>query len=152
MRAMTLKNYGAKDGYFLTDLQTPEPKQGEVRIKVHASAFGPADYKVSRGIVKFLHARNFPIVLGNDFSGVVDGTGPSEGRWKAGDNVFGFLPYGPSNKRGAFAEFMIARAAANPPGGPPLWPPPMHNIGRACNGSRILSPSTRSRRLRDSLR
>jgi NADPH:quinone reductase-like Zn-dependent oxidoreductase len=110
MHAMTLKHYGAKDGYFLTDLHTPEPKQGEVRIKVHASAFGPADYKVSRGIVKFLHARNFPIVLGYDFSGVVDATGPSEGRWKAGDNVFGFLPYGPSNKRGAFGEFLIARA------------------------------------------
>jgi NADPH:quinone reductase-like Zn-dependent oxidoreductase len=44
MRAMSLKTYGAKDGYFLADLPTPDPKQGEVRIKVQASAFGPADY------------------------------------------------------------------------------------------------------------
>jgi NADPH:quinone reductase-like Zn-dependent oxidoreductase len=41
MRAMTLKTYGAKDGYFLADLPTPEPKQGEVRIKVHVSALRP---------------------------------------------------------------------------------------------------------------
>jgi NADPH:quinone reductase-like Zn-dependent oxidoreductase len=118
MRAMTLKAYGAKDGYFLEDLPTPEPKRGEVRIKVHASAFGPADFKVSRGIVKFLHARNFPIILGYDFSGVVDAIGLGESHWKPGDNVFGFLPYGPSNKRGAFGEFMIARAdqiALKPP-------------------------------------
>src|ERR1700722_10039887 len=93
MRAMTLRNYGAKDGYFLADLPTPEPKQGEVRIKVHVSAFGPADYKVSRGIVKFLHARNFPLVLGYDFSGVVDVAGPGESRREAGDNGFCFFPF-----------------------------------------------------------
>jgi NADPH:quinone reductase-like Zn-dependent oxidoreductase len=110
MRAMTLKAYGAKDGYVLSDLPSPEPRQRELRIKVHTSAFGPADYKVSRGIVKFLHARNFPMVLGYDFSGVVDATGPGESCWKVGDNVFGFLPYGPSNKQGAFSEFVMARA------------------------------------------
>jgi NADPH:quinone reductase len=87
----------------------PSQNKSEVRIKVHGSAIGPADYKVSCGIVRFLHVRNFPIVLGYDFSGVVEAIGPGENCWKVGDNVFGFLSYGPSNKQGAFGEFIIAR-------------------------------------------
>src|SRR6266481_857792 len=102
MRAFSLKKYGAVDGFALTELPTPRPRKGEARIKVLFSAFGPADCKVARGIVKFLHGRKFPLVLGYDFSGVIDAVGPGEGRWKVGDSVFGFLPYGPSNNQGAF--------------------------------------------------
>jgi NADPH:quinone reductase-like Zn-dependent oxidoreductase len=60
------------------------------------------------GQVKFLHGRKFPMVLGYDFSGVVDAAGEGQTRWKIGDPVFGFLPYGPTNDQGAFAEFLIA--------------------------------------------
>jgi NADPH:quinone reductase-like Zn-dependent oxidoreductase len=64
---------------------------------------------VATGLFKFLHGRKFPMVLGYDFSGVVDAVDEGQTRWKIGDSVFGFLPYGPGNNEGAFAEFLIAR-------------------------------------------
>jgi NADPH:quinone reductase-like Zn-dependent oxidoreductase len=74
-----------------------------------ASALNPADYKVVLGTLKFLHARNRPLIVGYDFSGTVDAIGPSVSEGSVGDEVFGFLPYGPGNRRGAFAEALIAK-------------------------------------------
>lgn len=118
MRAMCLESYGAVDRLLQRDLPTPEPKKGQVRVRVSASALGPADDKVALGANKFLHGRRFPMVLGYDFSGVVDSVGPGGSRWKIGDAVFGFLPYGPGNNQGAFCECLIAQAdqiARKPP-------------------------------------
>ena len=109
MKAIGLKKYGSLNELAPMELPVPEPRKGEVRVRVHASALNPADYKVSLGEVKFLHARNFPMVLGYDFSGVVETTGPDTDH-AVGDAVFGFLPYGPFNRQGAFAEALIARA------------------------------------------
>jgi NADPH:quinone reductase len=108
MRAICLTKYGSIDNFIRTDLPTPAPKRGQVRVRVHSSAVGPADFKVAMGLVKFLHGRKFPMILGYDFSGVVDAVGEGQPRWKIGDSVFGFLPYGPGNNQGAFAEFLIA--------------------------------------------
>jgi NADPH:quinone reductase len=107
MRAICLTKYGSIDNFVKTDLPTPIPKRGQIRVKVHSSAVGPADFKVAMGLVKFLHGRKFPMVLGYDFSGVVDAIGEGQTRWKVGDDVFGFLPYGPGNNQGAFAEFLV---------------------------------------------
>lgn len=118
MQAICLKRYGSIDNFVKTDLPLPNPKQAQVRVSIHASAIGPADYKVATGMVKFLHGRKFPMILGYDFSGTVDAIGVGESRWKVGDSVFGFLPYGPGNNQGAFAEFLIARSdqiALKPP-------------------------------------
>jgi NADPH:quinone reductase-like Zn-dependent oxidoreductase len=108
MRAICLTKYGFIDNFIRTDLPTPAPKRGQVRVRVHSSAVGPADFKVAMGLVKFLHGRKCPMILGYDFSGVVDAVGEGQTRWKIGDSVFGFLPYGPGNNQGAFAEFLIA--------------------------------------------
>ena len=108
MRAICLTKYGSTDSFIRTDLPTPAPKRGQVRVSVHSSAVGPADFKVAMGLGKFLHGRKFPMILGYDFSGVVDAVGEAQTRWKIGDPVFGFLPYGPGNNQGAFAEFLIA--------------------------------------------
>jgi NADPH:quinone reductase-like Zn-dependent oxidoreductase len=40
----------------------------------------------------------------------VDAVGPSVTGVSVGDDVFGFLPYGPGNRRGAFAESLIAKS------------------------------------------
>jgi NADPH:quinone reductase-like Zn-dependent oxidoreductase len=59
--------------------------------------------------MKFLHGRNRPLIVGYDFSGTVDAVGPEVTARSVGDEVFGFLPYGPFNKRGAFAQALIAK-------------------------------------------
>ena len=109
MKAMAAFAYGPLDGIKQMDLPLPTPGRGEVRVRVVASALNPADYKVLLGKMKFLHGRNRPLVVGYDFSGTVDAAGPDVGERSVGDEVFGFLPYGPFNKRGAFAEALIAK-------------------------------------------
>ncbi len=81
-----------------------------MRVRVHATALNPADYKVAQGQMTFLHARTFPLVLGYDFSGVVDAVGSGVAGLERGVEVFGFLAYGPFNRDGAFAEMLLARA------------------------------------------
>ena len=75
MRAMALKRYGPLEDMEKIELSLPEPKKGEVRVRVHASALNPADYKVGLGQVKFMRSRHFPMVLGNEISGVIEAVG-----------------------------------------------------------------------------
>jgi NADPH:quinone reductase-like Zn-dependent oxidoreductase len=110
MKVMAIDGYGPVERLACTDIPLPVPGKGEVRVRVHASALNPADYKVLLGTMKFLHARNRPLVAGYDFSGVIDQVGAGVTRFKVGQSVFGFLPYGPGNRQGAFAEALIARA------------------------------------------
>jgi NADPH:quinone reductase-like Zn-dependent oxidoreductase len=119
MRAIAAPAYGPLERLAIIDAPLPMPGRGEVRVRVVASALNPADYKVVLGTMKFLHARNRPLVVGYDFSGTVDAVGPSVTGVSVGDDVFGFLPYGPGNARGAFAESLVARSdqiARKPPG------------------------------------
>ncbi len=110
MRALAAATYGPLAQLAVVELPLPTPAPGQVRVRVVASALNPADYKVVLGTMKFLHARNRPLVVGYDFSGVIDAVGASIKEWAVGDEVFGFLPYGPFNRRGAFAEALVADA------------------------------------------
>jgi NADPH:quinone reductase len=103
IHALAAQSYGPLDLLEVIDLPLPMPARREVRVRVRATALNPADYKVALGTVKFLHARNFPMVLGYDFSGTVDAIGPEVSNTTTGAEVFGFLPYSPTNRRGAFA-------------------------------------------------
>jgi NADPH:quinone reductase-like Zn-dependent oxidoreductase len=110
MKAIAAPTYGPLESLAQIDAPLPAPGPGEVRVRVVASALNPADYKVVLGTLKFLHARNRPLIVGYDFSGTVDAVGPSVTEVAVGTDVFGFLPYGPGNKRGAFAEALIAKS------------------------------------------
>ncbi len=109
MKAIAAPTYGPLDRLTQIDAPLPAPGRGEVRVRVVASALNPADYKVLLGKMKFLHARNRPLIVGYDFSGTVDAIGPSVTNVSLDEDVFGFLPYGPGNNRGAFAEVLIAK-------------------------------------------
>src|ERR1035437_8464871 len=111
MRAMAMPSYGPVEQMKLVELPTPEPRAGQVRVKAHAAAVNPSELKVATGSTKILHGRNFPMVLGYDFSGVVDLVGAGVATVAEGDEVFGFLPYSGSNKLGAFAEYTVSAAS-----------------------------------------
>lgn len=111
MKALCLLRYGSLDHLKLAELPEASPGAGQVRVKVHASSLNPADFKVALAEVKFLHGRKFPLVLGYDFSGVIDALGTGVADFKIGDPVYGFLPYGPFNNQGAFGEKLLAKRA-----------------------------------------
>jgi NADPH:quinone reductase len=112
VRALASSAYGPLDSLRIIDLPKPEPGPGQVRIRVLASALNPADFKSVTGEAKILHARVFPMIVGYDFSGIVDACGKNTTGYERGDEVFGHLPYGRTTRLGAFAEFTVTNANA----------------------------------------
>lgn len=100
-------------GLAIRDLPLPEPGPGEVRVRMRTSALNPADQKVLTGdfVGNFLHGKQAPVVVGYDIAGTVDALGAGVTDLAVGDDVFGFLAYARSTKRGCFAEFTLAPAA-----------------------------------------
>ncbi|MFW6067547.1 MAG: NAD(P)-dependent alcohol dehydrogenase [Myxococcota bacterium] len=105
MRAMVVDSYGTVDRLRVADVPAPQPRHGQVLVRVAASAVNHADAKVIGGN-RMLHRRAFPLVVGYDFSGEVEAVGPGVPDLELHDHVFGHLPYDPRNRQGAFAEYV----------------------------------------------
>lgn len=112
MKALIAKQYGSIDDLELTDIPKPRVGPGDVLVNVYAGALNAADQKVITGADggRFLHAKNFPFPICYDYSGVVETVGEAVADFKAGDVVFGFLPYSTANKQGTLAEFVSVPA------------------------------------------
>jgi len=90
VRGLTISAHGGLDQLeYRTDLPKPEPKRGEIRVRVKAAALNHLDLFVLGGIpgVKIVP----PWILGADAAGVVDAIGDlggnSDGDLKVGDTV-----------------------------------------------------------------
>ena len=79
----------------LTDLEVPEPAEGEVRVRVRAASVNGFDLAVAAGYTKDFMEHRFPLVLGKDFAGQVDAIGAGVTGYAVGDRVFGTVtkPY-----------------------------------------------------------
>ena len=112
MKAFAGTPGGGVDGAAITELPTPEPPPGSLRVAVAAAALNPADLKVLhwRDGGAFLHAKQTPLVVGYDFAGRVDAVGSGVVGRAVGDQVFGFVPYARSTRQGTLAEQVIVRA------------------------------------------
>jgi NADPH2:quinone reductase len=84
------------------ELPTPEPKPGEVRVRVAAAAVNPIDTYIRAGMVNMPLPK--PFVPGCDFAGTVDVAGSGVTRFKPGDRVWG-SNQGLLGRQGTFAEF-----------------------------------------------
>lgn len=93
MRAMICTNYGSPDVFQLQEVETPIPKDYEVRIKIHGASVGPTDCIFRKGspIVKLFYGLRRPRnpIFGAELSGEIDAVGKKVTRYKIGDQVFG---------------------------------------------------------------
>jgi NADPH:quinone reductase-like Zn-dependent oxidoreductase len=93
MRAMICTNYGSPDVFQLQEVNTPIPKDYEVRIKIHAASVGPSDCTFRKGspAVKLVYGLKKPRnpIFGAELSGIIDAVGSKVTRYKVGDQVFG---------------------------------------------------------------
>lgn len=106
MKAMVLDRFGKHEPLRLLDRPMPELGDQDVLVAVHAASVNPLDFKIRDGKVRLVLPYRTPLVLGNDFAGVVERVGPKVTRFKAGDEVYGR----PSKERsGTFAEFVAIR-------------------------------------------
>jgi NADPH:quinone reductase-like Zn-dependent oxidoreductase len=89
MKAVVTSEQGAKPE--VTEVPVPQPGAGEVLVKVQASSINGFDVSVAAGYVVGMMEHRFPVVLGKDFAGTVEGIGDDVTRFAVGDKVFGVV-------------------------------------------------------------
>jgi NADPH:quinone reductase-like Zn-dependent oxidoreductase len=95
-RACVVTEYGPPDVLKWKEVPTPEPSEGEIRIKVLVSGVSPTDLKIRHGDVKEIFPLPEPPVLGFETAGTVDAVG---------DEVAALLP-----SLGGYGEYALAAA------------------------------------------
>jgi NADPH:quinone reductase-like Zn-dependent oxidoreductase len=106
MRAFTLDSFDSPPR-LRDDLTEPHPADNELLVRVHASSVNPADAAIAAGMLKEMAEHDFPVTLGRDFAGTVEQTGSSVGRYRPGDEVYGFLLHAnPTVHDGSWAELI----------------------------------------------
>ncbi|QJW93173.1 NADPH:quinone reductase [Frigoriglobus tundricola] len=103
MKAAFFDTTGAPDVIRVGDLQTPEPKGDEVRVRVLAASINPIDTYIRSGAAPMPLPK--PAITGTDFAGVVDAVGPDVKYFRAGDRVWG-SNQGLLGRQGTCAEFV----------------------------------------------
>ncbi|MFI9380223.1 alcohol dehydrogenase catalytic domain-containing protein [Kutzneria sp. NPDC052558] len=103
MYAAVLTKYGPPDVLAWSEVDTPEPGPGQIRIRVLAAGVGPTDLKIRRGALQ----RVFPLpplaVPGFEAAGAVDALGPAVTGVAVGDEVAALLP-----SLGGYAQYALA--------------------------------------------
>jgi len=105
MKAIVLKKFGDLSHFSFEELSLPEPKDGEVRIKIKAVGFNPVDYKTRKGSYPVA----LPVILGADCSGFIDKIGANVSNFEPGDEVIAFVFGQGSN--GTYAEYVCIDAS-----------------------------------------
>jgi len=89
----------------VTEIETPEPAPGEIRVRVHAASVNGFDLAVANGYLNGAMEHRFPVVLGKDFAGTVDALGEGVDGFAVGDRVFGVVTKDFLGD-GSFAEYV----------------------------------------------
>ncbi len=127
MKAIRLHAYGGPEVLRYEDAPVPEPRPGEVRIRVHAVGINPPDWYLREGY-KMLPPEwrptiPFPIILGTDVSGVIDAVASDVTGFAVGDEVFAMVRFPSVGESAAYAEYVTAPVtdlARRPPGVDPV--------------------------------
>ncbi|NOU28360.1 MAG: NADP-dependent oxidoreductase, partial [Polyangiaceae bacterium] len=112
MKAIRLHAYGGPEVLRYEDAPVPEPRPGEVRIRVHAVGINPPDWYLREGY-KMLPPEwrptiPFPIIPGTDVSGVIDAVASDVTGFAVGDEVFAMVRFPSVGESAAYAEYVTA--------------------------------------------
>lgn len=87
MKAAIFHEYGPPEVLKYQDVADPQPRRGEVRIRVHGATVNRVlDVALRRGDQMQRNAV-LPCIPGVDCAGIVDAVGEGVSRWKTGDHV-----------------------------------------------------------------
>jgi len=100
MKAVQIHAYGGPDVLQFEDVPRPEPKANEVLVRVHAAGVNPVDWKIREGYL----STTLPMIMGIDFSGIVESVGSGVTKFRVGDDVFGQV----ADESGSYAEYALA--------------------------------------------
>ena len=103
MKAAILNKYDKKGTDLeIKDISIPEIGENDVLVKIKYAGVNPLDNMIIREEVKLITPYKVPLVMGNEFSGVVENVGSNVSEFSEGDRVYARMPL---DKIGAFAEF-----------------------------------------------
>ena len=102
MKAAYIEKTGGPEVIQYGELPRPEPREGEVLVKVGAVSVNPIDTYIRAGMVAM--QRPSPYVIGCDLAGTAERNGPNTKRFRPGDRVWG-SNQGLLGRQGTFAEY-----------------------------------------------
>jgi alcohol dehydrogenase len=112
MKAFILDRYGKKAVLRPADMPTPELRDDEVLVEVHAAGVNLLDCKIRNGEFKLILPYRTPLVLGHDVAGVVVKAGPRVRQFKPGDEVYARVD---DFRIGTFAELVPVKESSLAP-------------------------------------
>lgn len=107
MKAAFIRATGPAESIEVGELPTPEPKGGQVRVRIQAASVNPVDTYIRSGAVEM--PLPFPFVVGCDLAGTVDAVGPNVTGFREGDRVW-CTNQGLMGKQGTCAEYAVVDA------------------------------------------
>lgn len=116
MQAAVYRKFGGPEVVGIEEVPTPEPRAGEVRVRVRATTASMADYRMRSRILPdglgflaplmlgFFSPRHK--VLGMDLAGTIDAVGSGVTSWQIGDEVIAM----PGANFGGHAQYIVLDA------------------------------------------
>jgi len=108
MKAIRIHDYGDRSVLRYEDAPLPEIAADDLLVRIVASSINPVDWKVRRGYLASMINYPMPLILGWDFSGVIEKVGRAVTRFKIGDEVFARPDI---TRNGTYAEYIAVREA-----------------------------------------
>lgn len=109
MKAFVADRYEKKRALRLADMPTPELRDDELLVEVHAAGVNQLDFKLRDGEFKLILPYRLPLVLGHDVAGVVVKAGSQARKFKVGDEVYARVD---DFRIGSFAEYVPVRESS----------------------------------------
>ena len=106
MKAVRIHAFGGPEALKLEEIETPQPQDDEVLIRVHAASINPIDYKIRGGAYPPVKAQHLPKILGRDVAGVIERCGSAVTRWHEGDAIYAMLD---GRGVGGYAEYVCLK-------------------------------------------
>lgn len=115
MKAIRLHQVDGPDSLLYEDAPKPGPKDNQMLVRVSATAITPTEF----AWYPTFHspeggARPFPIILGHEFSGVVDAIGPACTGVQVGDAVYGLSDWFIDGAQAEYCLTVPANVAPKP--------------------------------------
>lgn len=116
MRAAVYSRFGPPEVLQVNNLVRPQPKRGEIRIRVGATTVTAActmmrrgDTVMARVVLGLLAPRKRFRIAGIEFAGTIDSVGSGVSDWREGDRVFGFA----GMRAGPYGQYFCLPASAS---------------------------------------
>ena len=104
MKSFYITKYDKTSPLKFSDLPIPDISADQVLVEMHYASLNPIDFKIKHGDLKMVLPMKFPLILGNDGSGIVSKIGKNVKHFKVGDEVY--LRPDKNSGIGTLAEFI----------------------------------------------